>query len=138
MIFFIDKFSFYLWKINTVKKLFLIILTSISLISCSFSDKQVYKNLHIANGGEFSDYSTATIKLESGNQLNIIPFEVNDYEIKGNYILFKCIDSYAVEKFYIMDKDFDEFNYEQKIYGPYNREEFKENLIKRKIKSHWN
>ena len=121
-----------------MKKLSLIVLTSISILSCSFSDKQVYKNLYIANGGEFSDYPTATIKLESGDQLNIIPFEVKDYEIKEEYILFKCIDSYKIEKFYIIEKNFDEYNYEQKISGPYSLIEFKENLIKRKIKSDWN
>lgn len=110
----------------------------LSVVSCSFSDKKVYKNLYIANGGEFSDYPVAAIKLERGDQINIFPFEVKDYKIEDKYLIFKCIDYYGESKFYFMEKNFDEYNYESKVTGPLNIEEFREYLKKNKIKSDWN
>ena len=37
------------------------------LISCDFSEKKVYKNLYITNGGENQDYNVAAIKLDENN-----------------------------------------------------------------------
>lgn len=96
----------------------------ISLVSCGLSEKKVYKNLYITNGGEFQDYPVVAIKLDDVNQLNIFPFEVKDYRVVNKYIIFKCIDYYEDEKFYLIDKSFNEYNYEQKITGPLNRKEF--------------
>ena len=45
------------------------------LISCDFSEKKVYKNLYITNGGENQDYNVAAIKLDENNQLNVFPFD---------------------------------------------------------------
>ena len=55
------------------------------LISCDFSEKKVYKNLYITNGGENQDYNVAAIKLDENNQLNVFPFEVKDYYIDNKY-----------------------------------------------------
>jgi hypothetical protein len=109
----------------------------LTLVSCNFSNKKIYKNLYITNGGEFSDYSVAAIKLDDDNQLNIFPFEVKDYKIDKQYIIFKCVDYYGDEKFYFLDKNFDEYNYEKKITGPLNNEEFETFLDNNKISLEW-
>lgn len=94
------------------------------ITSCSLPEKKIYKNLYISNGGEFSDYPTAVIKLEDGYQLNILPFEVRDYEIEDKYIVIKCIDYYNENRYYLIDKNFDEYNVDNKIEGPFTDKEF--------------
>ena len=107
------------------------------LISCDFSEKKVYKNLYITNGGENQDYNVAAIKIDENNQLNVFPFEVKDYYIDNKYIFFRCIDYYSEKKYYLISKDFDEFNYEKKIIGPLNSEEFYIFKHKENIKNDW-
>ena len=107
------------------------------LISCDFSEKKVYKNLYITNGGENQDYNVAAIKLDENNQLNVFPFEVKDYYIDNKYIFFCFFDLFSEKKYYLISKDFDEFNYEKKIIGPLNSEEFYIFKHKENIKNDW-
>ncbi|WP_370901311.1 hypothetical protein [Chryseobacterium gossypii] len=119
-----------------MKKVFinLIILT---LISCNFSEKKIYKDLYVTNGGEFHDYPVAAIKLDDSNQLNITLFEVKDYKISNKYIIFKCVDYYGDDKYYFIDKTFDKYNYEEKIKGPLNKSEFEILNNKEKLNIKW-
>lgn len=118
-------------------KKFFLFLQFLILISCDFSEKKIYKNLYISNGGEFADYPVVSIQLREGDQLNIFPFEVKDYKIEDQYIIFKCIDYYGDDKFYFIDKSFNEYNYENKTSGPLNREEFLVFKKKKKLNIDW-
>lgn len=115
-----------------MRKIFLHIIL-LALFSCNFSNQKVYKNLYISNGGEFNDYPVAAIRLKGGDQINIFPFEVENYKVDNKYIIFKCIDFYRENKFYLLDKDFDEYNFEGKITGPLNEKEFSSFKKKEKL-----
>lgn len=119
-----------------MKKIFLLLQFFI-LISCDFSEKKIYKNLYISNGGEFADYPVVSIKLKEGDQLNIFPFEVKGYKIESQYIMFKCIDNYGYDTFYFIEKNFNEYNYENKTSGPLNKEEFLLFKKKKKLNINW-
>ncbi|WP_265429941.1 hypothetical protein [Chryseobacterium sp. YIM B08800] len=119
-----------------MKRVFLCLLFLIT-VSCSLSEKKVYNNLYVANGGELYDYPVAAIKLDNGDQLNIFPFEVKDYRIENKYVIFKCIDYYGDEIFYLLDKNFDEYNYEEKITGPMNTKEFESFQKREKLNIKW-
>lgn len=101
-----------------IKSIFVFFLICL-LCSCTKNYVHVYNNIYISNNEELYDFPVAVIKLHNNDNIIILPYNIKKFEICNNKIIFECTNEKNDIFYYYISKDYDEFDFEKKIFGAF-------------------